>query len=100
MYTTYQPGYVAPQNEPLAVWSLVLSIAGIPLLCCWIGLIGTILGIVFGAIARKRIRESGGMLTGDGLALAGLIVGIVGTALGLLGIAVNIISASFDWSTL
>jgi hypothetical protein len=98
-YQVYQPGYVPPQNEPLAVWSLVLAIAGIPLLCCWIGIIGSILGIVFGTIARKRIRESGGRLTGDGLALAGLIIGIVGVVLGVLWIVFNVISASIDLGT-
>jgi hypothetical protein len=78
----------------------VLSIAGLPLICCWIGIVGSVLGIVFGVIARRKIRESGGMLTGDGLALAGMIIGIVGAGLGALSIVWSIVfNAATIWGT-
>lgn len=51
------------------------------------GFVFPILGIVFGTIARKQIRETGEK--GDGLALAGLIVGIVFTALMAAAIAIS-----------
>jgi hypothetical protein len=54
----------------LAIASLVCSILGI----CGIG---AILGIVFGFVARGQIRRSNGMEKGDGLALAGIIIGFV-----------------------
>jgi hypothetical protein len=42
--------------------------------------IGSVLAIVFGFIARSQIRASGGRQGGDGLAIAGLILGFLGVA--------------------
>lgn len=67
-------GYVAPKTEGMAIASLVLAIIGVPLCGC---LIFEVLAIVFGFLARKKIRESNGALTGDGLAIAGLAIGVV-----------------------
>jgi hypothetical protein len=53
--------------------------------------IGPILAIVFGAIARRQIRESHGTQGGEGLALAGLIIGIVELGLSLVIIAVVVV---------
>lgn len=53
--------------------SLVASIAAVSF--CFVG---SILGIVFGHIARSRIRRSGDQ--GSGLALAGLVLGYLGVA--------------------
>ena len=61
------------QTNGFAIAALVLS-----LVCC-----GP-LAIIFGFIARKQIRESNGAQTGDGLALAGIIVGFVFTGLYLV----------------
>jgi hypothetical protein len=54
-----------------AVTSLVLSLV-------WLGGLGSLLAIIFGISARGDIRQSRGRLGGDGLAIAGLIIGIVG----------------------
>jgi hypothetical protein len=40
-----------------------------------------LLGVIFGLIARSQIRQSGGTQGGDGLALAGIIVGFAWIAL-------------------
>lgn len=81
----YGWGTPVPRTEPLAIWSFVLAVAGIPLLCaCYIGLAGTITAIPLGIAARTSIRSSGGTLTGDGLALAGIIIGSVATAAAVL----------------
>ncbi|MEJ5255890.1 MAG: DUF4190 domain-containing protein [Acidimicrobiales bacterium] len=81
----YNWGPPQPRTEPLAIWSFALAIAGIPLLCaCYIGLAGTIAAIPLGIAARTRIRSSGGTLTGDHLALAGIIIGAIATALAVL----------------
>jgi hypothetical protein len=72
-----------PQLDKGARTSLILSIVG--LVVC-----GVILGpaaIIEGTKARRRIRESNGALKGDGLALAGIIIGVIGTAAALLLIA-------------
>jgi hypothetical protein len=74
----YPPGR-APSTNGLAVASLVLSIV-------WLGGLGSLLAVVFGIVARRQIRASGGRQGGDGMALAGLLIGIVG----LLGVALLI----------
>lgn len=62
-----------------AVASLVLAVVGLPLLCFPFGL----LAIVLGVYARTRIEESGGRLWGNGLAVAGIIVGVLSSGLWL-----------------
>lgn len=71
---------VIPTTNGLAVASLVLSILTL------FG-IGSLLGIIFGVRARRQIRESGGYQSGDGLALAGIIIGIVTLIIGIVVIA-------------
>ena len=68
----------APTTSGMAVASLVCSIAGV--LCG----IGAILGIIFGFIARSQIRAAGGVQKGEGLALAGIIIGFVVVGLGVV----------------
>jgi hypothetical protein len=60
------------RNNGLAVASLVCSCAGV--VPFFFGL-PCVLGIVFGFVARSQIRRSGGAQGGEGLALAGIIVG-------------------------
>ncbi len=40
-------------------------------------MLGAIAAVILGHLAKKEIRESGGRLSGDGMALAGLILGYV-----------------------
>ncbi|MCS6879761.1 MAG: DUF4190 domain-containing protein [Oscillochloridaceae bacterium] len=78
-----QPGMYAPTvvpNSNMAVISLVagiLSWVALPLICA-------LVAVICGHIARKEIRESGGRLSGQGLALAGLILGYANLAFGAL----------------
>ena len=60
-----------PSVSGLAVASLVLGIL-------WLYWIGSILAIIFGAVAIKQINESNGWRTGKGMAIAGLVLGLVG----------------------
>ena len=80
-------GYAAPRTDGLAIASLIVGI--LSLLCC-----GVILGpaaAIMGFISRNRITQSGGAIGGGGLAMAGLILGVVGF---LLWIVIVIIEAS------
>jgi len=76
-YGQYPPQYQwapapsAPTNG-LAIASLVLGIL-------WLWWVGTILALVFGYVARSQIRERPGQ-GGDGLAIAGIVLGWVGVA--------------------
>jgi hypothetical protein len=70
---TAAPGPGAPVpaggTDGFAITSLVTSLLGIP-----------IVPVVFGHLARGRIKRSGGIKTGNGLALAGLIIGYLALA--------------------
>ncbi len=68
--TPAQP--VEVKTSGMAVASLILSFF------FWLLLIPSVLAIIFGHIARGEIKRSRGKLKGDGLALAGLILGYLG----------------------
>lgn len=72
-YQPSAPGY-GPQvipNSPMAIASLVSGI----LAWVFLPLIGAIVAVATGHIARGEIRRSGGSLSGDGMAIFGLILG-------------------------
>lgn len=71
------------QTSTLAVVSLVTGILGWTLL----PLLGTIAAIITGHMARGEIRRRPDQLEGDGLALAGLILGWVAVIGWVLGVA-------------
>lgn len=75
------------QNNGLAITSMVLGIVSIPLTFCYgSGILFGIAAFVTGLIARRQIKDSAGTQSGDGMALAGMIMGgIIG---GLAGIAI------------
>lgn len=59
--------------------SLIMGILGWTL----IPIVGAIIAVITGHIAKKDIRQSDGLLGGDGIATAGLILGYSNLALGL-----------------
>lgn len=64
------------KTDGYAITALVTGLAGL-------FLFGIILGpiaVVFGVLAKKRIKESSGTLAGEGMATAGFILGIVDAA--------------------
>ncbi len=75
------------ETSPLAIISLVFGILS------WVALpiIGALIAIIAGHVARGQIRDSRGELQGDGLALAGLILGYLSIGLILLGLALALI---------
>lgn len=62
-----------PSTSKAAVWSLVIGILIVPL-----GPIAPIAAILLATIALTRIRRSAGQVRGKGLAIAGLVVGLIG----------------------
>jgi curved DNA-binding protein CbpA len=68
-----------PRTNPLAVASLVLSLCG--LVTC----ITAPIGAIVGHVAHKQIGQNGEL--GDGMAMAGIVVGWLLTALGCCGLA-------------
>ncbi|MDH7452588.1 DUF4190 domain-containing protein [Luteimonas composti] len=75
------------QTSSLAVVSLVSGILGWSLL----PLIGSIAAIITGHMARAEIRRAPERLDGDGMALAGLILGYVMLVLGTIGIVLALV---------
>lgn len=78
-----QPGMYAPPVVPNSNMAIISLVAGV---LAWVALplIGALVAVICGHLARKEISESGGRLTGQGLALAGLILGYVQLALAAL----------------
>lgn len=66
---------VAAPTEPLAIWSLVLSLVGLLGFCCGGPILG-IAGIVCGHLGLSKINANP-QLQGRGLAMAGLIIGYI-----------------------
>jgi hypothetical protein len=66
----------------LAIFSLVSGLLGWTLLP-WLG---SLAAVVLGHMARAEIRRSNGSLDGDGLAIAGLVLGWVMIAFSILAI--------------
>lgn len=79
------PGAYLPQPIPNSNMAIISLVAGI---VSWVLLpvIAAIAAVVTGHMARREIRESGGRLSGDGLALIGLVLGYANLALLALGI--------------
>jgi hypothetical protein len=81
----------------LAITSMVLGICSLPLSCCYFtGIIPAILAVVFGFIARKKIKESGGSIKGDGIAIAGIATGLCTIGIFVISIAVFFISGGLS----
>ena len=72
----------APKTNGLAVASLICS-------CLGLFFLPIIPGIVLGFVARSQIRQSRGAQRGDGLAIAGIIVGFGWVVLFVIGIAID-----------
>jgi hypothetical protein len=109
----YQYGYGDPYahsphppagrpTDSLAIASLVVSCVATVGLCGYGlgGLLGVV-GAILGHVARRRIRVSGA--GGDGMALAGIIIGWIAAAVGVLALVGIILlvtlSSGFDSTT-
>ena len=68
------------------VLGLVGSVFGLIPLTFWIALPCGILAVIFGVVGRRRAKEPG--RSGGGMAIAGLILGLIAVALGIAGIAI------------
>lgn len=66
-------GYVPPRTSGLAVASLITGILSI-VLCPAFG----IAGLITGFSAKRKIRESNGAETGEGLATGGIVTSFIG----------------------
>jgi len=75
------------QTSTLAIVSLVLGIVSWFLL----PLLGAIVAVITGHMAKREIRDSQGRLTGDGMATVGLVLGYLQLVLSVCGICFAVI---------
>ena len=75
----------ATRTSTMAIVSLIAGIVGLTLL----PIIGSIAAVITGYMARKEIRASAGAISGDGMALAGLIMGWIGVVLSIVGLCIG-----------
>lgn len=86
-----QPVYAPPtQTDSKAVIALILGIVSI--LCCVFGMLFGIPAIVLGAMSKRDINRSGGMLGGDGMAIGGMVMGGLATLISIGYIVVEIVT--------
>ena len=71
------------QTSTLAILSLISGVLGWSLL----PFLGSIGAVILGHLARSEIRREPERLDGDGLAVAGLVLGYLSLALGVLFLA-------------
>lgn len=104
-YGSQQPGHGQPQMPPpppmippdyngmqksngLAIASMVVGICGAVLFCVpFVNLVLGVLALTFGAVALKKVREGQG--SGSGMAITGIVLGIIVCALFVLGIVLR-----------
>ena len=93
---SYQPSYRPATTSSLAVVSLVFGILG----WCVLPFIGAIVAVICGHLARGEIRRSApdNRIEGDGMAVAGLVLGYAQLALCILGIFVLIVVLIFGFA--
>lgn len=89
-------GGMPPKTSGMAIAALVLGIVGVIGCGC---VIPSILGIVFGVLGKKDVRESGGAKKGAGMAQAGFILGIVGIVLAVAYWVIVATTGEFEFST-
>ena len=82
-----QPYTSAAPTNTMAIISLVTGLLG------WFAfpIIGAIVAVITGHMARREIRDSYGGQSGDGLAVAGLILGYLNLAMTCVGILVVVL---------
>jgi hypothetical protein len=80
------PAGPTPATSGLAIASLLLGIGGLTIL----PLLGSIFAIIFGYMARREIRQRSHELQGDGMALAGIIMGWIAVGLAVVGLLLGV----------
>jgi hypothetical protein len=76
------PAPAAQPTSSLAIASLLFGILGLTLF----PIIGGIIALITGYMARNQIRDSGGTLGGQGLATAGIVLGWICMGLLVVGL--------------
>ncbi len=82
MSSNYPQYQSAPQNSTLSIISLIAAICGFTVF----PVIGSIVAVVTGHMAKSEIARCGGTLGGAGAATWGLVLGYIGVGLSVVGL--------------
>lgn len=82
-----QPAYGPPRtiNNGLAITSMVLGLVGIFFFVLFA--LVSIAAIIFGIVARGQIKASNGAQRGEGMAIAGIVLGAIETVIFVIALA-------------
>lgn len=91
--TPFQPPPAgAGQDQTMAIVSLVLGVLSI--FCC--GFLTGIPAAIIGFMHKNKVDANPNQFGGRGLALAGIITGVIGTILGIIGVILQIVFGVFN----
>ncbi|HPX66146.1 MAG TPA: DUF4190 domain-containing protein [Anaerolineaceae bacterium] len=88
-YQTLPPPPPPAPKKTYSVWAIVSLVAGI--LNFKFAPFGAIAALVTGYVARNEIRESNGTLEGQGMAIAGIVLGWVGLAFSIIMVVLSVL---------
>jgi GYF domain 2/Domain of unknown function (DUF4190) len=63
-----------PQTNGLSVAGLVMGILSVVTFLCFFNMVLALMGLVFSGVGLSQIKKSGGQETGQGMAIAGLVL--------------------------
>ena len=95
----FMMGYEPPKAEGgttsvLAIASLICGIVSLALVpCCGVGGLLAIPAIIAGALAKRECDRSNGRISGQGLAIAGLVIGILSLLLSAFWLLITILGS-------
>ena len=84
-----------PRTSGKAMGAMIVGIASI--VVCYVGVLIGPVAIVLAVLGKKDIKKSNGAQTGEGMATAGLITGIIGTVVWLALDVLGILAVVYDW---
>lgn len=82
-------GYMPPPGQPYVMMAPMVQqrTSGMAIAGFVLSFLCSILGLIFSILGYNECKSSQGMVKGEGLALAGIIISIVSLALGILMVA-------------
>jgi len=85
-----QQPYYQPAPTRTSTWAIISLVGGI---LGWLGLfgLGGLVAIICGHVGKGEIKNSGGTVTGGGMATAGLVLGYLNVAFTILAVILAIV---------